>query len=324
MDLIFGSIERAFDLLRQRVPWLGLLLATLGWLAATAAFVWYTRLGSSGEASQAVQWSSIAFLVSPPLLLLLIVGIRGIAGVPPVAWPLGFTSLTVVSVVFGVVYAGSRHSGGYGWVASLWSFLYVQMFAVVVASVDELVRRRRHGPGGHRHPDDERRARRRLLQVKLLTAAVGLVVVLRHLRPDGFLDRLGETGDLPLGDSGVRVADIAVLLVPLLGLALFVRHRWTARVAALATALTVALALFALPARQRADTALQYWWLVTTVLYLLLKAANRPYWAAWPRPAPAPPEIPPAQATRPDRTAADLGWIAASVLVTVLSCCGAG
>ncbi|WP_405433494.1 hypothetical protein [Micromonospora sp. NBC_00617] len=282
MDLIFGSIERAFDLLRRRVPWIALLIAALGWLAATAAFIWVTRLDSNGTTSQDVQWSSVAFVDLPPLVLLVIVGIRGIAGVPPVAWPLGFAPVVVASALIGVVYAGSRQGGGYGWVVSLWSFLYAQMFVVIVASVDELARRRRHGPGGYRHPDDERRARRRLLQVKMLIAAVSLVTVLVGLGADGYLDRLGAVGDLQLGRSGTRVASIAILIVPLLVLALFVRHRWTARVAALATALTVGLALFALPTRQRADTALQYGWLVCTVLYLLLKAANRTYWPAWP------------------------------------------
>ncbi|MGK5740126.1 hypothetical protein [Micromonospora sp. URMC 103] len=345
MDLIFGSIERAFDLLRRHVPWLALLVAALGWLAATAAFIWLTRLDSDGVASQSVQWSSVAFLVLPPLLLLLIVGIRGIAGVPPVAWPLGFASVVMASAFIGVTYAGSRHSEGYGWVVSLWSFLYAQMFVVIVTSVDELARRRRHGPGGYRHPDDERRTRRRLLQVKTLITGVSLVTVLLGLGADGFLDRLGETGDLRLGGPGTRVASIAILLVPLLMLALFVRHRWTARVAALATGLTVGLALFALPAQQRADTALQYGWLVITVLYLLLKAANRTYWPAWPRPAsatptpvhpgqwrptggapPLPPSVPlpnPRPTVAGNHTA-DMGWIVVSVLTYVVSCCGGG
>ncbi|MFD4206781.1 hypothetical protein ACFWRG_12420 [Micromonospora tulbaghiae] len=82
-------------------------------------------------------------------------------------------SLVVASTAFGITYAGSRWGGGYGWIASLWGFLYVQVFVVVVASVDELARRRRHGPGGYRHPDDERRTRRRPLQVKTLIAAAG-------------------------------------------------------------------------------------------------------------------------------------------------------
>ncbi|WP_405090634.1 hypothetical protein OG767_24140 [Micromonospora sp. NBC_01392] len=314
MDLVFGSIERVFDLLRRRVPWLALLVAALGWLAATAAFVWVTRLDSYGETSRPARWWSVAPLVLPPLLLLLIVGRRGVAEVPPVAWPLGFTSLVTASALIGVTYAGSRHSENYGWIASLWSFLYVQLFVSVVASVDELARRRRYGPGGYRHPDDERRTRRRLLQVKALIAAVCLVTVLIGLDADGFLERFGESGDLRLG--GARVASAAVLLVPLLGLALFVRHRWTARVAALATAVTVGLALFALPARQRADTALQYWWLVFTVLYLLFKAANRPYWPAWPTAAS------PYPGRRAGNHAADLGWIAVSVLVYLVSCCG--
>ncbi|AYF26164.1 hypothetical protein CSH63_01535 [Micromonospora tulbaghiae] len=324
MDLFFSSIERAFDLLRQRAPWFSLAIATLGWLAATAAFIWLNRWESDGSTSLGVQWSSVAPLVLPPLLLLLIVGIRGIAGVPPVAWPLGFVSLVAASAAFGITYAGSRWGGGYGWIASLWGFLYVQVFVVVVASVDELARRRRHGPGGYRHPDDERRTRRRLLQVKTLIAAAGLVTVLAGLRPDGFLNRFGEAGDdLRLGGSGTRVADVVVLLVPLLVLALFVRHRWTARAAALATAVSVGLAVFALPARQRADTALQYGWLVFTVLYLLLKAANRKYWPAWPRPTAAgAPHLPRAVPRSGDRDhAADMGWIFVSVLVYAVSCC---
>ncbi|MEV4825167.1 hypothetical protein [Micromonospora sp. NPDC049274] len=345
MDLIFGSIERAFDLLRRRVPWLALLIAALGWLAATAAFTWLTRFDSNGRASLAVQWSSVAFLGLPPLLLLLIVGKRGIAGVPPVAWPLGFASTVVASALIGVIYAGSGHDGGYGWVVSLWSFLYAQLFVVIVATVDELVRRRRYGPGGYRHPDDERRTRRRLLQVKMLIAAVSLVTVLVGLGADGFLNRLGEAGDLQLGGSGTPVAGIAILLVPLLLLALFVRHPWTARVAALAAALTVGLALIALPARQRADTALQYGWLVCTVLYLLLKAANREYWPAWPPSAYAPgtpafpgpsrstggaPQVPPAvspgtgQQAAAGNQSADVVWIVVSVLVYVVACCGGG
>ncbi|MFI7609376.1 hypothetical protein ACIBTV_30285 [Micromonospora sp. NPDC049366] len=91
MDLLFSSVERVFDLLRRRVPWLALLVATLGWVAAMVAFGWLTRWASSyGPGSPSVAWSSGAFLVGSPLVLLLNVGARGIAGVPPVAWPLGF------------------------------------------------------------------------------------------------------------------------------------------------------------------------------------------------------------------------------------------
>ena len=74
---------------------------------------------------------------------------------------------------------------------------------------------------------------------------------------------------------------------------------------------------------QRADTALQYGWLVFTVLYLLLKAANRKYWPAWPRPTAAgAPHLPRAIPRSGDRDrAADMGWIFVSVLVYAVSCC---
>ncbi|MFC3505313.1 hypothetical protein ACFOOK_30725 [Micromonospora krabiensis] len=318
MDLLFSSVERVFDLLRRRVPWLALLVATIGWVAAMVAFGWGTRWASSyGPGSPSVAWSSVAFLVCSPLVLLLNVGLRGIAGVPPVAWPLGFASVALAGAWVVVAAAGSPDNGGYGWLFSLWGFLYAQLFVVVVATLDELARRRRHGPGRYGSPNDERRTRRRLLQVKVLIAAGSLVTVLVGLRADGRLAGIEAAGDLQLGSADIRVAGLAVALLVLLMLALFVRHRWTARVAALATAITVALTLFALPARQRSDTALQYGWLVVTLLYLLLKAANRTYWPAWPRPAYAAP-------APTGNYAAEVGWIAVSVLAVVVLCCGDG
>lgn len=335
MDLLFSVVERALDGARRRAPRTALLVSVLLWLAAGAAYGWYTTIGSSGDTGHPVQWGSLARLTAPLLLLLLIVGIRGIAGVPVVAWPLGFVQVVTYNAVLGAV--GSSGANPYAWVFSVWCFLFGQLFVTVVTNVDELARQRRYGPGGYGGVERERRTRRRLLQVRTLIALSSITVVLVGFNRDGTLDVSGGGGDL-------RVATIAgVCLVPLILLAVFVRVRNTARVAACGLLVAAGLVLLAVSPGRRAEVALQHGWLVFTASYLLLKAGTRWYWPLAGTAVPAVPTAPPyppadpvyVVATLPDRPpsqpvgsrgpgTSDVVWIAVSLLVWALTCCTGG
>ena len=334
MDLLFSAVEQAFDAVRQRIPRTALLVSALLWLAAFAAYGWFTTFDSFGVASQPVQWLDLTRMMGPSLLLLLIVGIRGIAQVPVVAWPLGFTYVFLINIMIGPV--GTR-AEPYFWVFSVWCFLFSQLFVAVVANLDELVRQRRYGPSGYGDTEKERQTRRRLLQIRATIALSGIAVVLLSLNPDGTLNMLGKSGD------HVRLGVLAgEALLPLILIAMFIRRRGTAWAAACGLAVATVVVLFALSPERRAAAVLQYGWLFFTACYLLLKAGNRWYWPVT-RPAvrvvstPPLPPIPAYASADPARAfpaapgfqhapgstqnATDGVWIALSLLVFFFSCC---
>jgi hypothetical protein len=319
LGAVSSAASRLADL-RRRCAGTAFALALAGWLACFAGYAWLVVRDVFPGA-----WDVVLLLALLPLPLLF-VRFRGVAAVPPLVWPLYFVPMLAAYGFVGPRFIAT--AGGYGWAVPVGFLLSGSLFLAAVGALDELVRRRRGEPD----PGDERLRLRRLLQPRVAMAVLTFMVVVSGLDGDGS-SLVGTVGALPGADAGpgivVGLAGTQVYLVAVL--AVVVRRRLLAWVAAAGLPLVAVVALLGLPPADRPPVALGYGWVLPVAVFHLVRAATRWYWP-WPvprrpaRPDPVPadaPAGPPAPTTaRPPagREATLVGAVGAAALALLCSC----